>query len=65
MDCRSFALNFENNILLSDAEVTAALRARQISYLADSTLITVEAVAAWPWHRQLWNNAMAILGPIL
>lgn len=65
MDCRSFALNFENNILLSDVEVTAALRARQMSYLADSTLITAEAVAAWPLHRQLWNNAMAILGPIL
>ncbi len=65
MDCRSFALNFENNILLSDLEVTAALRARQLGYLPDSTLITAEAVAAWPRHRQLWNNAMAILGPVL
>jgi cardiolipin synthase A/B len=65
MDCRSFALNFESNILFSDAEVTTALRARQIGYLADSTLVTSQAVAAWPWHRQLWNNAMAILGPVL
>jgi cardiolipin synthase len=65
MDCRSFALNFESNILLSDVETTSALRARQIGYLSDSTLITAQAVAAWPWHRQLWNNAMAILGPVL
>lgn len=65
MDCRSFALNFENNVLLADLEVTAAMRARQVGYLADSTLVTAQAVAAWPWHRQLWNNAMAILGPVL
>lgn len=65
MDCRSFALNFESNILLSDAETTAALRARQGSYLSDSTLITAGTVAAWPWYRRLWNNAMAILGPVL
>lgn len=65
MDCRSFALNFENNILLSDVNITAALRQRQLAFLANSTLITADAVRAWPWHRQLWNNAMAILGPVL
>lgn len=65
MDCRSFALNFESNILLSDVQVTTALRARQIGYLADSTLVTAQAVAAWLWHRQLSNTAMAILGPDL
>ncbi|MEO6298848.1 MAG: cardiolipin synthase, partial [Paracoccaceae bacterium] len=65
MDCRSFALNFENNILLCDPVVTAAMRDRQLSYLADSTQITAEAVASWSWHRQLWQNAVAIIGPIL
>ena len=30
MDCRSFALNFENNILLVDAGTTTAMRARQM-----------------------------------
>ncbi len=65
MDFRSFALKFESNILLSDVETTAALRARQIGYLADNTLITAGAVAAWPWHKRLWHNAMAILGPVL
>ncbi len=65
MDCRSFALNFENNILLCDVGVTAAMRDRQMSYLTDSTRITASAVARWSWPRQLWNNALAIVGPIL
>ena len=65
MDCRSFALNFENNILLQDAEITLALRARQLSYLEDSTRISAEQVAGWGWRRQLWNNALAIVGPLL
>jgi len=65
MDCRSFALNFENNILLHDAEVTLALRARQLSYLEGSTRISAEQVAGWSWRRQLWNNALAIVGPLL
>jgi cardiolipin synthase A/B len=65
MDCRSFALNFENNVLLCDAEVTAAVRARQMSFLADSTQITAAEVAGWSWPKQGWNNAFAIFGPLL
>lgn len=65
MDCRSFALNFESNILLADAATTAAIRTRQLGYLTDSTRITPQAVAAWPWHQRLWNNCLAMLGPVL
>lgn len=65
MDCRSFALNFENNILLCDAEATAAMRQRQMEYMRDSTRLTAEAVQAWPWYRRLWNNALAVVGPVL
>ncbi len=65
MDRRSFNLNYENNILLYDAEVTAEMRARQVSYLADCRRVTAEEVAAWPWQQRLWNNALAIVGPIL
>ena len=65
MDCRSFALNFENNILLVDAGATAAMRSRQMAYLSDSTRITAEDVAGWTWRRQAWNNAFAIFGPLL
>jgi cardiolipin synthase len=65
MDRRSFDLNYENNILLCDGDVTADMRDRQESYLADCRQVTAEEVAAWPWQRRLWNNALAIIGPVL
>ena len=65
MDRRSFELNYENNILFHDSTLTGAMRARQQEYIARSNRISKEAVAAWPISRQLWNNLIATLGPIL
>jgi len=65
MDRRSFDLNYENNILLCDPEMTAAVRARQMSYLADSRPVTQETVLNWSWRTRLWNNALAVVGPVL
>lgn len=65
MDCRSFSLNFENNILFCDAEATEALRARQMQYLSQSLRMTAREVEGWPWYRRLWNNALAVIGPVL
>ena len=65
MDRRSFDLNYENNILLCDPAMTAAVRARQMSYLADSRQITQETVLNWSWRTRLWNNALAVVGPVL
>ena len=65
MDRRSFELNYENNILLCDPAVTAAMRERQDSYIARSEEITAAMVSRWPWQRRLWNNAIAMLGPVL
>jgi cardiolipin synthase A/B len=65
MDRRSFELNYENNILLYDPALTADMRRRQESYIAKSVPVTAEAVAGWSWRRQLWNNAVAMLGPVL
>ena len=65
MDRRSFDLNYENNILLCDPAATAEMRARQEWYLADCRQITIEEVAAWGWRKRLWNNALAIVGPLL
>ncbi|MDF2369696.1 MAG: cardiolipin synthase [Rhizobiaceae bacterium] len=65
MDRRSFDLNYENNILLHDRNITEQMRQRQESYLADCRQVSVAEVAAWPWHHRLWNNTMAILGPVL
>ncbi|HPE58719.1 MAG TPA: cardiolipin synthase [Thiolinea sp.] len=65
MDRRSFDLNYENNILLHDAAVTAQMRARQQQYLADSEAVTLETVRGWSMGRRLWNNTLAIVGPVL
>jgi cardiolipin synthase len=65
MDRRSFDLNYENNILLADTAATAALRARQAEFIARSRPVSAAAVAAWPWQRRLWNNTVALMGPVL
>jgi len=65
MDRRSFDLNYENNILFYDPDLTANVRARQEEYLSKSKLVTREVVDAWPLHKRLWNNTLATLGPVL
>lgn len=65
MDRRSFELNYENNILLHDPGLTAEVRRRQESYLADSQAVTAQVVNGWPITRRLWNNTIAMLGPVL
>jgi cardiolipin synthase A/B len=65
MDRRSFELNYENNILFHDRSLTAEMRHRQESYITGSRPITVEAVASWNWPIRLWNNTIAMFGPVL
>jgi cardiolipin synthase len=65
MDRRSFELDYENNILFYDRSLTEEMRQRQDSYIAKSKPITVDMVERWTWRRRLWNNAIAILGPVL
>ena len=65
MDRRSFELNYENNILICDPDMTAQLHQRQLQYVAQSQQVTAEQVAHWPASRRLWNNTIAILGPVL
>ena len=65
IDRRSFELNFENNILFVDKALTAAMRARQARYIAASTPVDAADVTGWPRSRVLWNNAVAMLGPVL
>lgn len=52
-DRRSFELNYENNILFYNKELTAAVVQRQESYIANSEIVTLESVAAWNWGRRL------------
>lgn len=65
MDRRSFDLNFENNILLSDPEVTAVMLERQKHYIADSRPVDLAEVQSWNWAKRLWHNTLAIVGPVL
>ena len=65
IDRRSFDLNFENNILIADREVTAAVRQRQAIYLAASRPVNAEVVAEWGIRHRIWNNAVAMFGPVL
>jgi cardiolipin synthase len=65
MDRRSFDLNYENNILFADRQLTADLYQRQQHYLASSRQITAEEISAWPLRRRLLNNTVAMFGPVL
>ncbi|MCP4784505.1 MAG: cardiolipin synthase [Fuerstiella sp.] len=65
MDRRSFDLNYENNILLYDAALTADMRRLQEHYISKSNAVTNEIVSRWPVRTRLWNNAIAMLGPVL
>jgi cardiolipin synthase A/B len=65
MDRRSFELNYENNILFCDPTLTADVRQRQQQYLSQSNAVTLDMVTSWPIRRRLWNNTLAILGPVL
>jgi cardiolipin synthase len=65
MDRRSFDLNYENNILFYDPELTTMMRERQQQYLSQSRPVTREMVESWSLATRLWNNTLAILGPIL
>lgn len=65
MDRRSFDLNFENNILLVDKSATAEMRARQAAYQAQSREILLSEVERWPWTKRLWDNALAMISPVL
>lgn len=65
IDRRSFELNAENNILLHDADFTSVLRARQQVFLDASVPVTLADVDAVPKWRQVFNNTIAMLGPVL
>ncbi|WP_343080831.1 cardiolipin synthase [Ostreiculturibacter nitratireducens] len=65
LDRRSFDLNYENNILLQNRDFAVRLRARQRDYIEASSEILASDVASWGIGRRLWNNSIAMLGPVL
>jgi cardiolipin synthase len=65
LDLRSFDLNYENNILLQDEATTQAIYERQKDYIARASEIDLPMVLVWPYHRRIWNNVIATIGPVL
>ncbi|MGH8034998.1 MAG: cardiolipin synthase, partial [Lysobacterales bacterium] len=65
MDRRSFELNYENNIVFFDRDLTAAMQARQQTWLAISKRVKMADVKAWSMGRRLWNNAVGMMSPLL
>jgi len=64
MDRRSFELNYENNILLYNAELYTELRQRQQEYMNQSLRVYSDEVNAWSMSHRFLNNTMAMLGPL-
>ena len=48
-----------------DPDLTSAVRARQQEYMSKSNSVTSEFVESWSLTRRLWNNTLAMLGPVL
>ncbi len=65
LDLRSFDLNYENNILLQDPGVTQLISERQQDYIARSSQTSLNTVLDWPYHKRIWNNVIATIGPVL
>ena len=65
LDHRSFDLNYENCLLMSDPEITSELDARQRSYIARAEQVHLDHVRAWSIPRRLRNNTVALASPLL
>lgn len=65
LDRRSFHLNYENNIVLSDPSLAAELRQRQQEYIESAREVSEAEVLGWSRSRRLLYNGVAMFGPIL
>lgn len=65
LDLRSFDLNYENNILLQDEATTSAIYQRQQDYIARSAPVTLTDVLNCAYHKRIWYNVIATIGPVL
>ncbi len=45
--------------------MTVDMRERQEQYLEQSRKLTLEMVEDWSWQHRLWNNTIAMFGPVL
>lgn len=64
-DIRSFALNFEINLVLYDAEVTGRLCAEQKRYIEDSVPLVRDDWDQRPMRQKVFQNLARLLSPLL
>ena len=65
LDRRSFELNYEVNLLAIDADFTADLDARQVSYMDRARRLTLAEVDGWSRFRRVRSNMLALAAPLL
>jgi cardiolipin synthase len=64
-DIRSFALNFEINLLFYGPEVALQLHAQQQRYMEDAFLLTADRWATRPAVKKLFQNVARLVSPLL
>ena len=64
-DIRSFALNFEINMIFYDAGIAQTLCEQQAWYRAHSQRLTLEHWQQRPRHQRLAQNVVKLLSPLL
>lgn len=64
-DIRSFALNFEINMIFYDAGVARALRQQQGWYRDHSRRLTLEEWRRRPGYQRLMQNVIKLMSPLL
>ncbi len=64
-DIRSFAINFEINLLFYDADVTSRLRAQQQEYIGNSILLTARDWQNRSVLQKTVQNIAKLLSPLL
>lgn len=65
LDLRSFDLNYENNAVFYDEQLTDRIIRRQYSYIEDSVQVRHSEVRDWPIYYRIWINIVSTMGPVL
>lgn len=65
LDRRSYELNYEACVLMSDPALARDLAAAQDGWLEHSVRIDGDSLAQWSLARRLANNLVSILAPVL
>ena len=65
MDRRSFDLNYENNLLVSDPDFAAALAVRRAEWLVACRPVTLDEVRRWGPLKRVMNNVHVLFAPLI